>query len=376
MTRSALNSSLAIGLTVVAAACSGDVVVAPQTSSTTSTSLDSAHAMAIASTRSTPFWGGVFLGESESTPERVYGALQQFTQATGKRPALVKTFHNLDAALSETGWAGKVLRAISGSGSTNYVALDLNWGGRPSGSLLEAIARGEADVAIDRAARSLSTVTGTVLVEPAWEMNGNWNYAWQGVSNGNAAGPQLYVNAWRRVVDRFRAAGATNVRWVWNPNTGNPLAAPGAGASHWNWYANYFPGDAYVDFVGAHGYNGPTAFNSTYHTFADLFNGADADYMLRDLKSRYPDKPIILGEMADEQGSSKATWIRDAYASMLKDPQIAGAVWFNMNKEADWRITSSPDATAAYKQIMLLSAVKDRYDDTVLRKVAVMVAQR
>jgi hypothetical protein len=375
MTPSVLNSSLAICLSV-AAACSGDVVVAPATTTSSAPSVDSAAASEMANARTAPFWGGVFLGESESTPDRVYEALRQFTEATGKRPALVKTFHNLDAALSETGWAGKVLRAITGAGSTNYVALDLNWAGRPAGSLLEAIARGDGDAAIDRTAKSLATVGGTVLVEPAWEMNGNWNYAWQGVSNGNAAGPQLYIEAWRRVVDRFRAAGATNVRWVWNPNTGNPLAAPGAGASHWNWYANYFPGDDYVDFVGAHGYNGPSAFHSPYHTFSDLFNGADADYMLRDLKSRYPTKPIILGEMGDEAGANKGAWIRDAYTNMLKDPQIAGAVWFNMAKEADWRITSDADATAAYRQMMAFGAVKDHYDDTVLRGAAVMVAQR
>jgi hypothetical protein len=326
--------------------------------------------------RSAPFWGGVFLGESESTPERVFDALRQFSEATGKRPALVKTFHNLDASLSETGWAGKVLRAISSTGSTNYVALDLNWSGRANGSLLEEIARGDADAAIDRTARSLATVAGQVLVEPAWEMNGNWNYAWQGVANGNANGPQLYVNAWRRVVDRFRAAGATNVRWVWNPNTGNPLAAPGAGASHWNWYANYFPGDAYVDYVGAHGYNGPSTFKTPYHTFSDLFSGADADHMLQDLKQRYPGKPIILGEIGAEETGDKGAWIRDAYDHMLRDPQVVGAVWFNMAKEADWRVNSSAGAATAYRQMMTMPAVRDRYDDTVLRGAPIMVAQR
>lgn len=365
---SVLSSATALSLAVITA-CSSDVITAPGADPSKIDTSTTPAAVA----RTAPFWGGVFLGESESTPERVYDALRQFTEATGKRPALVKTFHNLDAALSESGWAGKVLRAITGTGSTNYVALDLNWSGRPSGSLLEAIARGDADAAIDRTARSLATVSGQVLVEPAWEMNGNWNYAWQGVANGNA--PQLYVNAWRRVVDRFRAAGATNVRWVWNPNTGNPLAAPGSGASHWNWYANYFPGDAYVDFVGAHGYNGPNAFKSPFHTFSDLFNGADADYMLQDLKRRYPNKPIILGEIGAEETGDKGAWIRDAYTRMLGDPQIAGAVWFNMAKEADWRVNSSVGAANAYRAMMTLSAVKDRYDDAVIHG-AVMVAQK
>jgi hypothetical protein len=372
MTIKGAATSAVLLLTVMLAACSTDAVspVAPTNSADGTTGVGA---------RVAPFWGGVFLGESESTPERVFDALTQFTAATGKRPALVKTFHNLDAALAETGWAGRVLRSITSAGSTNYVALDLGWAGRPSGSLLEAISRGDADAAIDRAARSLSTVSGVVLVEPAWEMNGNWNYAWQGVANGSEGrGPQLYVSAWRRVADRFRAVGATNVRWVWNPNTGNSLAGPGAGSSHWNWYANYYPGDAYVDFVGAHGYNGPTVFNTRYHTFAQLFGGVDADYMLHDLKERFPNKPIILGEMGAEEtpGNDKGAWIRDAYSSMMNDPRIVGAVWFNMNKEADWRVSSSSSSAAAYRAMMSLSAVRDSYDDSVVGPRAVMVAQR
>jgi hypothetical protein len=234
-----------------------------------------------------PFWNGVYLGDAETTPERVTGAIGEFAALTGKRPALVKSFHRLDADLAESGWAGRVLHAIQGAGATNYVALDLDWQGRPAGPLLDAISRGDADARIDQVARSLAIVRGVVLVEAGWEMNGNWAYGWQGIANGaDPSAPAKYIAAVRRVVDRFRAAGATNVRWVFNPNTGNALAAPGAGSSHWNWYANYYPGDPYVDFVGAHGYNGPHAFSAPYHTFDDLFNGADADRILADLERR------------------------------------------------------------------------------------------
>ena len=96
--------------------------------------------------------------------------------------------------------------------------------------------------------------------------------------------------------------------------------------------------------------------------------------MLQDLKRRYPTKPIILGEIGAEESGDKAEWIRDAYTNMLSDPQVVAAVWFNMKKEADWRISSSQGAANAYRQMMTLSAVKDRYDDSVLR--GVMVASR
>jgi hypothetical protein len=311
------------------------------------------------------FLGGVFLGDANTTPERVGAAMNEYASMTGKKPALVKTFHYLEADLSPTGWAGRILQAIAGAGATNFLALDLDWPGRAAGSLLDAILRGDADGRLDRIAKSLAQVKGTVLVEPAWEMNGNWNYAWQGVANGNgSAAPAKYVSAWHRVVDRFRANGVTNVRWVFNPNTGNPVATR-AGATHWNWYANYYPGDTYVDFVGAHGYNGPTTWKTPFHTFDDLFDGADADHMLRDMKQRYPNKPIILGEIGAEEtpGHEKGEWVRQAYEQMMSDPRVVGAVWFNMNKEADWRVNSSAGSLAAYRAAMQNAAVADRYND-------------
>lgn len=315
------------------------------------------------------FWSGVYLGDAVSTPEKIGGALEAYAGMTGGQPALVKTFHHLDADLAPTGWSGKVLHAVSARGATNFVALDLDWPGRSGGSLLDAINRGDADNRIERVARALKQVNGTVLVEPAWEMNGNWNYTWQGVANGgDAQAPAKYVQAWRRVVDRFRALGVSNVRWVFNPNVGNAVGGPAAGPKHWNWYGHYYPGDGYVDFIGAHGYNAPVAFKSPYHTWEALFDGADADYMLRDMKQRFPTKPIIIGEMGAEEtpGRDKGAWIRDAYARMMQDPRIVGAVWFNMNKEADWRINSSASALTAYREAMKAPVVASRYSDALL----------
>jgi endoglucanase len=326
-----------------------------------------------------PFWNGVYLGDAETTPERVAGAIGEFAALTGKRPALVKSFHRLDADLSQAGWAGRVLHAVQGAGATNYVALDLDWEGRAEGSLLDAINRGEADARIDRAARGIALVRGIILVEAGWEMNGKSAYAWQGIANGaDRNAPAKYVAAARRLVDRFRAAGASNVRWVFNPNTGNALAAPGIGSSHWNWYANYYPGDEYVDFVGAHGFNGPRAFGSPYHSFVEMFNGVDADRILTDMKQRFPTKPILFGEIGAEEvaGHDKGAWVRDAYDRMLRDPQIAGAVWFNMKKESDWRVNSSAASLAGYRAALEPALVAERYDDSRVAGNAVMLARR
>lgn len=327
---------------------------------------------------SQPFYGGVFLGEALSTPEKIESAIASHAQRVGKRPALVKTFHQISADMSASGWAGRVVHAVARTGSTNFIALDLDWPGRAGGSLLEAINNGSADAMLARTARGLAQISGPVLLEPGWEMNGNWDYKWQGVANGSStAAPARYVDAWRRIVNIFRDNGATNVRWVFNPNTGNPMAAGAApGSSHWNWYAHYYPGDAYVDYIGAHGYTGSAVWNTPYHSFGELFDGRDADYMLTDMMNRFPNKPIIIGEMAVEEisGKDKGAWISAAYQQMRANGRIVGAVWFDMNKEADWRIESSTSSLSAYRNAMTQPRVRDRYDDELVRASAVMLA--
>lgn len=301
-----------------------------------------------------PFFSGAFLGDANSTPERISTAIAEFTARSGKHPSLVKTFHNLECDWSAGAWCGQLLRSVRAAGSTSFLAIDLRWTGAPEKGLLDAINGGAADARLTAMARGFAAFGDVVLLEPAWEMNGNWQYAWQGMENGaNQNAPARYAVAWRRIVDIFRREGATNVRWVFNPNVGNPVQA-GAGTSHWNWYGNYYPGDSYVDYVGAHGFNAPKVWGGSWTGFTEMFDGARADHILSDLVSRYPGKPIIVGEFATDEGAgtAKAQWIGDAYRALLNHPNVVGAVWFNMNKEADWRIESSPAAEAAFRAAM------------------------
>jgi endoglucanase len=314
-----------------------------------------------------PFMTGVYLGDAETRPERVERAVAEYTRAAGKHPALVKTFHDLDADLSRSGWAGQLVRNIARTGATNFMALDLNWRGAPRNGLLAAINSGQADAVIARAARNVADMGETVLIQPGWEMNGNWQYAWQGYENGaNAAAARAYTDAYRRVVDIFRREGAHNVRWLFSPNTGNPIAM-GSGPGHWNWYANYYPGDRYVDYVAVHGFNGPSVWGGPWRDFGALFDSGEMDRMLSDVASRFPNKPIIIGEFATEeprgQGASKADWIRRAFADMRGRPNVVGAVWFNMNKESDWRIDTTPAALQAYREAVTAPGVVAAYGE-------------
>ena len=58
-----------------------------------------------------------------------------------------------------------------------------------------------------------------------------------------------------------------------------------------------------------------------------------------------PDKPVSLAEIAAAQaGGHKAAWIAGMFREIQRRPYIRSIVWFNLRKEADWRIESSRGA--------------------------------
>jgi hypothetical protein len=72
-----------------------------------------------------------------------------------------------------------------------------------------------------------------------------------------------------------------------------------------------------------------------------------------------PTKPFMIGEFASsEVGGNKAAWITDAASRMQAAyPQLRAFVWFNYNKETDWRVESSTASLTAFKS----SFVNDAY---------------
>lgn len=115
----------------------------------------------------------------------------------------------------------------------------------------------------------------------------------------------------------------------------------------WNDWNKYYPGDAFVDWVGISAYNwGTTRAWSSWRPFKKLIKPVYDDYRTR--------KPVMIAETASaEQGSNKARWIRNARRIMQK-PHFTGIrafVWFHMDKESDWRINSSARALRAFRNL-------------------------
>ncbi len=210
----------------------------------------------------------------------------------------------------------------------------------PGAVKMAGIAAGKYDKYIDTFAASARSFGGEISLRFAHEMNGNW-YPWC-ISN-NGQNPKIYLAAYRRVHDRFRAAGASNVRWVWCFNAESvPEAA-------WNDPFKAYPGDDYVDAIGIDGYNfGDTLPHSRWQSFEEVFGRAYA----RALQS-HPGKPIYISETGcSSTGGDKVAWLRQMDAALRgKLPRVESVTWFEAAKEADWRLVSSPASANAAKKI-------------------------
>jgi hypothetical protein len=196
---------------------------------------------------------------------------------------------------------------------------------------LGEIIDGRTDEYIDAFANAAKAYNGPVILAPLHEMNGDWA-PWSGALPGNS--PEKVIAAWRHIHDRF--AGISNVQFAWNVNNGSQPDTPQ------NAIAQYYPGDAYVDYVAVNGFNN----GDPWQSWSDVFGGA-----LKQL--RIYRKPIYILSMASAQGTAKAEWITDALTVQIpRHPEIVGWIWFNANKEENWLVNSDERSFAAFKRAL------------------------
>ena len=216
------------------------------------------------------------------------------------------------------------------------------------GSLDDFIA-GREDQCFLRMARAFKAVKVPVLLRFMHEMNGNW-YPWSGPANGGGKiGERKFREAWIHVWKIFRREGATNVRWVWCPDSSD---TPDDGSHHWT---GYYPGDKYVDWVCVDGYNwnvpewGPWIGLSNILGERTAGSTVYADYARR--------KPFMIGETGTVEDPSspgrKRQWFLNARNTIkTKYPLVRAFVYFNtVADDKDWRIETSPSSIDGFRAL-------------------------
>jgi hypothetical protein len=195
------------------------------------------------------------------------------------------------------------------------------------------VAAGKDDATIDAFAAGIKSYTKPVMLRWFWEMNLSDKDASRAACHDAAYDPAdgfdaaHFVAAWQHVHDRFVADGVTNVVWLWCPSTG-PWAAANA----------YYPGAAYVDWVGIDTYDRK-----------NLGVTATIDAVYPELVTYA--KPIAIaenGEHSATAGGNQPTYFASLDKALRARSQISAYLYFDAN-------VSSGDAWALDRPLGIAS---------------------
>jgi beta-mannanase len=222
-------------------------------------------------------------------------------------------------------------------------------------SLSEIIA-GKWDSYIDKWGDAARDFGHPMIVAFGVEMNGDW-FPWSGTYYGGEEwdddrndwkGPENFKAAYRHVVDRVRARGAANVKWMFHTNNYSyPLDT-------WNFAPAYYPGAAYVDWLGMSVY-GQQFKDEPWANMQSL-----VDWPYQEMSGLDPNKPIMIAEWATGEfphSGNKGEWIKQGLELFrTRYPRIKAAIywherWQNPDQSySNLRINSSIDSLNAYRE--------------------------
>jgi len=355
--------------------------------------------------------------EDDVTIERIEG----FEKMAGKKQAIVAS----SSYWGQQTFPGDNIRLISLHGSVPLIFWS-PWDkpyheqvdpydptvGTPTGPdqfSLTNILAGKWDAYIDMWADGAKQFGKPFLVSFCNEMNGTW-FPWSGYWYGGGKpipgtnpvqyeGPETFKNAWRYVVDRCRARGATNILWVFHVMNSSYPYLP------WNHFSQYYPGPKYVDWLGFSIY-GQQFLEDPWSPFGPLLtyhyqvNGKTYGGPYEQMCDLDPTKPIMLTEWGvgefpvtdyysseDEwrqawmdfgiftqelaahvpitvpsppqkllSGGSKAAFITEAFNVMKTLPRLKAAIFWHERWQdetgyySNLHINSTPESLEAYRR--------------------------
>lgn len=258
-----------------------------------------------------------YLGVAVDGAPSSMNPVDHYAELIGKKPNIVASYSSWGDGFNVQG-AKNALQ----SGALLYVSWE------PFKPSVAKIADGSQDAYIKSFADDVREANAPVALSFGHEMNGGW-YPW----GTKTTKPADFVKAWRHIHDLFQEEGATNVIWTWSPNVINPVPSVKL--------KPYWPGDAYVDWVGVVGYWTTTGAS----TFDTLYSPTTKQIR------HFTKKPFIISETASEPGQRRRADVRNLFKGVEDGPDFLGFVWFNITKRADWRVQASPLALAEFKRL-------------------------
>jgi mannan endo-1,4-beta-mannosidase len=256
-----------------------------------------------------------YLGVAIAGAPRSMAGVHSFAKVMRAKPNIITIYEAFG-----DGYAAAEVRRTYDYGALAIV----RW--EPFDATLADIAAGRYDAYVASFAESVRALNLPVALTFAHEMNGFW-YPWGAPKNK----ARTFVTAWRRLHDIFEQVSATNVIWTWTPNviSGAPSVE----------LKPYYPGDAYVDWIGLDGYYTRTG----AQTYRQLF-----DPTMKDIR-RFTRLPFLIVETGAEPGWRRPGAVRDLFDSVARDKRMLGFVYFNQKGTKRWEIDDDPAVTAVYR---------------------------
>jgi beta-mannanase len=187
-------------------------------------------------------------------------------------------------------------------------------------------------------------------------MNGDW-MAWggaEGNSPGRGDGPAKYVAVWRHVWNIFEQVGANeNVIWLYCPSRIDKILK----VKYVTSVAEDYPGDQYVDWIGATIYwrktDQPLDYTGSFGMTVGQLRG------VTDKPLFFPEIGAIQSDHGTDLSAAKQQWIRNTIQGFLADPTVVGFTWFNNvaspaddpGNPRDWRFDADPDTLTPFSQL-------------------------
>lgn len=286
----------------------------------------------------TPPDTGAYLGASSlaRSGETKLTAIRRHESAIGRKLAIDRQFFRWDMPIITD-----VQQDDKANGRIPAISL---FPGLSDGTIItwSSIATGQQDGVLRAKAAELKAYGSPVLFninhEPYNESLEGWGT------------PANFIAAWRHVVNLFRAESVTNVSWMW------VLTA-------WDFQKGraeqFYPGDSYVDWIGANPFNFYSRDFPKWQSFERLTR-AFYDWGA----SRR--KPLIIGANGTEEdpqrASRKPQWFRDAAAMMPTWPNIKAYSYYDTTMDGyHWEIDTSLASQQAYKDAI---AIKPYFSPT------------
>jgi len=340
---------------VVAIACLALSLASPATADT----ISHADALRSLSPPGGGLWHGVYPGGRSGEEDDITLAdVRAYERAVGHRVAWVYFSNNW---YRSPRFPGSTARWIRDHGATPYVRLMLRSDpdhDHPEPKFtLKRIADGAFDRELRQWMRDAARFGTPLIVEFGTEMNGSW-FSWNAQWNGRGKGAGLFAEAYRHIIDLSRAAGASNIVWVFHVNWSDWPDKP------WNRFENYYPGDGYIDWFGVSIYSMQSP-DETERTRFSLVGRT-----IKRLARLAPEKPVIIAEFATDVHNPRepaGVWATSAFRLMLSGrwPQLVGFSWWNetwqnddtATHDTDMRVQSDPALAAVFRHYLSDSRV-------------------